>query len=92
MRKAAVKRFRFYDLRHTFATRLVQAGADIDTMQKLGRGKSISMVMRYAHHHSESLRAGIEILDRVPAGISTVLAQSANFTLSEAERESVVSY
>jgi hypothetical protein len=35
------------------------------------------MVMRYAHHHPESLRAGIEILDRVPAGVSTVLAQSA---------------
>jgi hypothetical protein len=35
------------------------------------------MVMRYAHHQPESLRAGIEILDRVPAGVRTVLAQSA---------------
>ena len=46
---------------HTFATRLVHAGADICTVQKLGRGKTISMVMPYAHHHSESLCAGIEI-------------------------------
>ncbi|MGZ9140597.1 MAG: tyrosine-type recombinase/integrase, partial [Nitrospira sp.] len=90
MRKADVKRFRFHDLRHTFATRLVQAGCDIYTVQKLGRWKTISMVMRYAHHHPESLRAGIEILDRVPDGVSTVLAQSANFTVSEAGRESVV--
>jgi integrase len=67
LKKADVKRFRFHDLRHTFATRLVQAGADIYTVQKLGRWKTISMVMRYAHHHPESLCAGIEILDRVPS-------------------------
>jgi integrase len=91
MRRADVKRFRFHDLRHTFATRLVQAGCDIYTVQKLGRWKTISMVMRYAHHHPESLRAGIEILDRIPDGVSTVLAQSANFTVSEAVKESVVS-
>ena len=78
MKQADVTRFRFHDLRHTFATRLVQAGADIYTVQKLGRWKTISMVMRYAHHYPESLRAGIEILDRVPAGVSTVLAQSAH--------------
>ena len=59
MKQADVKRFRFHDLRHTFATRLVQAGADIYTVQKLGRWKTMSMVQRYAHHHSESLRAGI---------------------------------
>jgi len=28
--------------------------------------------MRNAHHHSESLRAGIEMLDRVPGGVSTI--------------------
>ncbi len=73
MRKAEVKHFRFHDLRHTFATRLVQAGVDIYTVQKLGPWKTISMVMRYAHHHPESLRAGVEILDRV----RQELAQSA---------------
>jgi hypothetical protein len=36
MRRADVKRFRFHDLRHAFATRLVQAGCDIYTLQKLG--------------------------------------------------------
>lgn len=91
MRKADVKRFRFHDLRHTFATRLVQAGADIYTVQKLGRWKTISMVMRYAHHYPESLRAGIEILDRVPGGISTVLAQSAHSAITEPQRESALS-
>jgi len=90
MKKADVKRFRFHDLRHTFATRLVQAGADIYTVQKLGRWKTISMVMRYAHH-PESLHAGIEILDRVPAGVSTVLAQSADYAMAGAGSKSAVS-
>ncbi len=30
------------------------------------------MVMRDARHHPESVRAGVEILDRVPAGVGTI--------------------
>lgn len=64
-RKAGIKGLRWHDAtRHTFATRLVQNGTDIYTVQKLGRWKSISMVMRYAHHHSGSLRPGVEVLDK----------------------------
>lgn len=65
--KSKIARARFHDLRHTFATRLVQAGVDIYTVQKLGRWKTITMVMRYAHHYPESLRPGVEVLDRIPA-------------------------
>ncbi len=42
------------------------------------------MVMRYAHHHPGSLRAGVEILDRTPTGVSTNLAQSPSRTSAEA--------
>ena len=35
--RAKVERFRFHDLRHTFATRLVRAGVDLYAVQKLGR-------------------------------------------------------
>lgn len=76
-KRANLTGFRFHDLRHTFATRLVQAGVDLYTVQKLGRWKTISMVMRYAHHHAESLRAGIEVLERVKEPSSTNLAQSS---------------
>jgi integrase len=75
MRKAGITRFRFHDLRHTFATRLIQAGVDVYTVQKLGRWKTISMVLRYAHHQPESLRAGAEVLDRLRRETSTILAQ-----------------
>jgi len=50
------------------------------------------MVMRYAHHHPESLRAGIEILDRAPTGVSTILAQPANHAMAGAVIESAASY
>ena len=75
MRKAGITRFRFHDLRHTFATRLIQAGVDVYTVQKLGRWKTISMVLRYAHHEPESLRGGAEVLDRLRRENSTKLAQ-----------------
>ena len=76
MRKAGITRFRFHDLRHTFATRLIRAGVDVYTVQKLGRWKTISMVQRHAHHQPESLRGGAEVLDRLRRESSTGLAQS----------------
>jgi len=35
IKKAGIEKLRFHDLRHTFTTRLVQAGVDIYTVQKL---------------------------------------------------------
>jgi integrase len=76
-KKAKIENLRWHDsTRHTFATRLVQNGVDIYTVQKLGRWKNISMVMRYAHHYPESLRAAIEVLDKVRKKVSTNLEQS----------------
>ena len=75
MRKAGITRFRFHDLRHTFTTRLIQAGVDVYTVQKLGRWKTISMVLRYAHHQPESLCGGAEVLDRLRRESSPFLVQ-----------------
>ncbi len=47
--------------------------------------------MRYAYYHSESLRAGVEILDRVPTGGSTNLAQSASHMRADVGIETAVS-
>lgn len=62
---------------HTFATRLVQSGVDIYAVQKLGRWKTISMVARYGHFNTESLRSSIEVLDKgkVKEKIITNLSQ-----------------
>lgn len=62
--KAKIEEFHFHDLRHTFATRLVQAGIDLYKVQQLLGHKSPIMTQRYAHHYPESLRDGVAILDR----------------------------
>ena len=63
MRKTGIKDFRFHDLRHTFATRLAQAGVDLYKISKLLGHKDIKMTQRYAHHCPDSLRDGVEILE-----------------------------
>ena len=63
LEKAEIKNFHFHDLRHTFATRLVQNGVDLYKVQKLLGHKTIAMTMRYAHHYPESLRSSVEVLD-----------------------------
>lgn len=76
VKKAKIEDFRFHDLRHTFATRLIQNGVDVYKVQRLLGHKTPSMTQRYAHHYPESLRDGVEILDRVRK--STNLAHSAH--------------
>jgi integrase len=64
LEKVEITDFHFHDLRHTFATRLVQNGVDLYKVQKLLGHKNIAMTQRYAHHYPESLRSSVEVLDR----------------------------
>ena len=64
VKESGIAHFRFHDLRHTFATRLVQAGVDLYQVAKLLGHKDISTTQRYAHHCPESLRDGVKLLDR----------------------------
>jgi integrase len=74
LRTAKIHDLHFHDLRHTFAKRMVQAGVDLYKVQRLLGHKSPVMTQRYAHHYPESLRDGVEVLDR-KGRISTNLAQ-----------------
>ncbi len=74
LEKAKMTDFHFHDLRHTCATRMVQAGVDLYKVQRLLGYKSPIMTQRYAHHCPESLGDGVEALD-VGRVVSTNLAQ-----------------
>jgi len=65
VKDAGIENFRFHDLRHTFATRLVQKGVDLYKVSKLLGHTDVSTTQRYAHHYPESLRDGVEVLDRL---------------------------
>jgi integrase len=54
---------RFHDLRHTFATRLVDRGANIVSVQHLLGHARISMTARYAHSPDVTRLAAVEKLD-----------------------------
>jgi site-specific recombinase XerD len=64
LKEAGVLDFHWHDLRHTFASRLVMAGADLISVQKLMGHKSILMTMRYAHLAPGHLRGAAEKIGR----------------------------
>lgn len=60
--QAKVMNFRWHDLRHTFASRLVMAGVDLRQVQEFMGHSSIVTTMRYAHLSPEHGKAAIEKL------------------------------
>jgi integrase len=63
VKRAGLKKFRLYDLRHTFATRFIEAGGDLLTLAQLLGHSSLKMVMRYAHPGAEHHVAAIKKLE-----------------------------
>ena len=47
IRRAAIEKFKLYDLRHTFATRAAQAGVDVLTLAALLGHTTVPMTSRY---------------------------------------------
>lgn len=69
LRRAGIKNFRFYDLRHMWPSWLVEAGVPISALQEMGGGESIEMVSRYAHLAPNHLTEHACQIDTVLVGL-----------------------
>ncbi len=61
-RRAGITGLRFHDLRHTFASRLIESGADIITVKELLGHSSVKITERYTHSQSEQKRSAVALL------------------------------
>jgi integrase len=72
LEKAGIADFKWHDLRHTFASWLVQDGVPLDRVAKLLNHKSLAMTVRYAHLAPNQLHEDVARLNSKP--ISTPVA------------------
>jgi len=74
-RRAGIAGLRFHDLRHTFASRLVERGADLITVKELLGHSSVKITERYTHSQGEQKKSAVSLL---AAGDSEMGGSEAN--------------
>lgn len=83
LKRSKLPSFRIYDLRHTFATRFVEAGGDLVTLAQILGHKDLRMVMIYSHptdpHKLESMRK-FENHTRALHKVTTVFTTGENYS------------
>lgn len=62
LKRAGIDNFRWHDLRHTWASWLVQNGTPLYDLQEMGGWKSSEMVRRYAHLAPAQMARHAEII------------------------------
>jgi len=80
VRKGANYRRELAHLRHTFASRLLERGVDIVTVQQLLGHSTITVTMRYTHTNLESKRVAVTRLSDFRHKSVTIAPKSSNQT------------
>jgi hypothetical protein len=63
LKRARISKFRWHDLRHHFASRLVQQGVPLNTVRDLLGHGSVAMSLRYAHLAPDQRREAVAKLN-----------------------------
>lgn len=63
LKKAEIKDFRFHDIRHTVATRLIEAGVPLPVVQEILGHARIQTTMRYNHVIARQKIEAISVLN-----------------------------
>jgi integrase len=64
LERAKIIRFRWHDMRHDFASKMVIAGASLNTVRALLGHSDIKMTLRYAHLDRGTKAAAVELLSK----------------------------
>ena len=71
-RKAGIDGVTWHTFRHTFASRLTRAGADLVTVKEFLGHSSISVTMRYAHTNREAKIRAVKLLNQSSDKVVTI--------------------
>lgn len=71
LKRAGIINFRWHDLRHTWASWLVQNGTPLYDLQEMGGWKSVEMVRRYAHLAPAHMVKHAEVVGSLLSGTNT---------------------
>ena len=63
-KRAGIHDLRFHDLRHTFATRLIESGVDLITVRDLLGHFSVRVTQRYTHSSQNQKKEAVKLLVR----------------------------
>ena len=75
LKRARISKFRWHDLRHHFASRLVQQGVPLNTVRDLLGHGSVGMSLCYAHLAPDQRREAVAKLNERPLVALTMRLQ-----------------
>ncbi len=88
--EADIEDFHFHDLRHTYASRLVRNGVDLNTVKELLGHSSITTTQRYLHSQAEQKKRAVNSLVGRDYDFSEERQNNVKRIPNKAEAEAVV--